>query len=302
MVPDVATALPRPALADHVGRMWGVRSVGPAERRSEAPVPGTALILALEHDWWIAADDTTPPGRMRSFAGGVSLGPAVSRHEGRMHVLQVDLSPLGTAAVLGVPGAALAGAVVSFGDLVGERAADELVERLAEARGWPARFALLEAWIARRVADAPLPRPDVAWAVGRLDATGGRLPIETLQRELGCSRRHLSTRFREAVGVGPKAYARLVRFDRARRLLAVSDDGLAAVAAASGYSDQAHLTREVRAFAGVTPSVLRAEAVVPGTADAPLVATDAPPTSTVPSPATTDAPVTSVQGAGARAA
>jgi AraC-like DNA-binding protein len=263
VAPDVATALPRPALAGHVGRFWGVRSAGPPEQRSEPSVPGTALILALEHDWWIAADDTTPLRRMGSFAGGVSLGPAVSRHEGRTNTMQVDLSPLGTAAVLGVPGAALAGDVVAFEDLVGDRVARELLERLAEADGWPARFALLEAWIARRVGDAAPPRPDVAWAVRRLDATGGRLPIEELRRELRCSRRHLSSRFREAVGVGPKAYARLVRFDRAQHLLRDGTTELIAVAAACGYSDQAHLTREVRALAGVTPTVLRSDAVVP---------------------------------------
>ncbi|MDO9407318.1 AraC family transcriptional regulator [Patulibacter sp.] len=260
MAPEFATALPRPALTDHVGRLWGVRSVGPPEERSEAAIPGTALILALEHDWWVAPADGAPLRRTGSFAGGVSLGPAVSRHEGRTHTMQVDLSPLGTAAVLGVPGAALAGAIVDLPDLIGEAAARELLERLADADGWPDRFALLEAWIARRVADAPAPRADVAWAVRRLEETGGRLPIEELRRELRCSRRHLSSRFREAVGVGPKAYARLVRFDRARQLLGVRTNDLASVAAACGYSDQAHLTREVRAFAGVTPAALRAGA------------------------------------------
>jgi AraC-like DNA-binding protein len=260
---DVATALPRPELAGLVGRLWGVRSIGPPERRMEPAVPGTALILALEHDWWIG---TAPDARMHrwgSFAGGVSLAPAVSRHAGRVHVLQVDLSPLGTLAVLGVPSGAIAGDIVAFEDLVGTREAALLVERLACTGGWPRRFALMQDWIARRIGSAPTTRPDVARAVGRLDATGGRLPIEDLRRELDCSRRHLSTRFREVVGVGPKAYARLVRFDRAQHALRERSDDLATIAAAHGYSDQAHLTREVREFSGVTPTVFRAGATTP---------------------------------------
>lgn len=265
MVADVATRLPRPELAGHVGRLWGVRSVGAAELRSEAPVPGTALIVALEHDWWIGGRAGDPLTRRTSFAGGVSLGPAVSRHAGRTHLLQVDLTPLGTAAVLGVPGAALAGDVVDLGDLLGDRAAALLVERLAHADGWPARFGLLQDWIARRIRDAAAPRPDVAYAVGRIERSGGRVEIAALQRELGCSRRHLAARVREAVGVGPKAYARLVRFDRAHRLLRDPTVGLGAVAAACGYADQAHMTREVRASAGATPSAVRAQAVVPVT-------------------------------------
>lgn len=259
--PDVATTPPRPELAGHVGRLWGVRSSGVPEQRAEPCVPGTALILALEHDWWIGTGDG-PVRRTTSFAGGVSLTPAVSRHEGRTHALQVDLSPLGTLAVLGVPGAALAGEVVDLEDLVGGREAGLLVERLSGTDGWPARFALLQDWIAARVRHAPAPRADVAWAVRRIHATGGRVPIAELQRELGCSRRHLSSRVREAVGVGPKAYARLVRFDRAQHLLRSTGLDLGGVAAACGYSDQAHLTREVRTLAGTTPGAFRAEAAV----------------------------------------
>jgi AraC-like DNA-binding protein len=222
------------------------------------------LILVLEHEWAIGSHPDAPLERLgTSFAGGISLAPAVSRHEGRVHVLQVDLTPLGTAGVLGVPGAALTGDVVGLGDLIGEREGALLAERLACASTWDARFALLQDWILRRVRDAPVPRPDVAWTAARIEATGGRVPIERLQRELGCSRRHLSSRFREAVGVGPKAYARLVRFGRAQQLLQRSTLDLAAVATACGYSDQAHLTREVRALSGATPAVLRAEAAVP---------------------------------------
>lgn len=257
---DVAITSPHPALAEHVLGLSGVRSVGPAHRRRERPVPGTALILALEEGWRIGAAGDAPLQRVGSFAGGLALGPAVSEHDGRVHSMQVDLSPLGTAAVLGVPGAALAGQIVALEDLVGDGAVAELCERLAELDGWPARFTVLQAWVARRVAQAPPPPPDVAWAVHRLDETGGRAPIAALQRELRCSRRHLASRFREYVGCGPKAYARLVRFDRAHSALRHGRCDLARVAADCGYSDQAHLTREVRAFAGATPATVRADA------------------------------------------
>ena len=68
---------------------------------------------------------------------------------------------------------------------------------------------------------------------------------------------------RAEFGVTPKEYQRLVRFEAARgRLVAEHRGGaaLAAVAAASGFADQAHLTREWRAMAGCTPTEwLRAE-------------------------------------------
>jgi AraC-like DNA-binding protein len=66
--------------------------------------------------------------------------------------------------------------------------------------------------------------------------------------------------FHEAVGVSPKAFATLVRFQRALDV-ARNDSGAtwANIATASGYYDQAHLIAEFRAIAGVTPRALLGE-------------------------------------------
>lgn len=80
-----------------------------------------------------------------------------------------------------------------------------------------------------------------------------------LAAETGWSDRHLRTRFREQIGLAPKAAARVIRFDRARRILqqralAGQPLDLAGLAAGCGLSDQAHLDREFRALAGTAPS------------------------------------------------
>ena len=76
---------------------------------------------------------------------------------------------------------------------------------------------------------------------------------------MGWSGRNLSKRFGLDIGLSPKAAARVVRFDRTRRLLqrhagAGTPFTLAAMAATGGYYDQAHLAREFRALAGCPPS------------------------------------------------
>jgi len=80
------------------------------------------------------------------------------------------------------------------------------------------------------------------------------VPVGRLARELGCSRRHLIGRFREQIGPAPKTAARLVRFQRAVRLLE-RDDGrrFAEIAQRCGFYDQAHMNREFRDLAGAPP-------------------------------------------------
>ena len=79
---------------------------------------------------------------------------------------------------------------------------------------------------------------------------------------MGWSHRRLIARYRDAVGLPPKLVARIVRFERLTAQL-TTDPAIdwAAAATACGYFDQAHLAREVRELAGITPTELRAETV-----------------------------------------
>ena len=254
-----ASLRPGPELAGYVTRLHGARLAGGApQRQLELPVAGTALIVALEHGWRIGVDERAPLRDHTSFAGGLTLGPAVSEHRGAYDLVEAYLTPAGTTAVLGVPAAHLAGDVVALDALLGPEAAF-LAERLAELRGWRARLTAFASWLDRRIRERPTPlSPDAAWALRRLDATGGRVSIGTLQAELRCSGRHLASRFAREVGTTPKAYAQLVRFGLAAERLRAGE-APAVVAATCGYADQAHLTRHVRRFGATTPARLRSD-------------------------------------------
>ena len=73
-----------------------------------------------------------------------------------------------------------------------------------------------------------------------------------IEEPFAVSERRLRRRFVQAVGYGPATYLRVARFQRAVAL-APRVAGLAALAAAAGYSDQAHLSRDCRALTGLTP-------------------------------------------------
>jgi AraC-like DNA-binding protein len=71
--------------------------------------------------------------------------------------------------------------------------------------------------------------------------------------EVGWSRRHLGARFREAVGLPPKALGRLIRVEHAAQRVRAGDP-LADIAYEVGYADQSHFTRDFRELVGCTPT------------------------------------------------
>jgi AraC-like DNA-binding protein len=130
-----------------------------------------------------------------------------------------------------------------------------LTEQMATAPSWPERFELVEAFLDARLAEARSPSPGVEWAWRRLRETSGSIPVGSLARDLGWSRKLLRSRFREEVGLTPKMAARIIRFAGVvEKVRAAESPNWADLAAGHGYFDQAHLTRDVRAFAGMTPT------------------------------------------------
>ncbi|MFF1609493.1 helix-turn-helix domain-containing protein [Amycolatopsis sp. NPDC058278] len=101
------------------------------------------------------------------------------------------------------------------------------------------------------------PPPAATSAAGFAGAGVGRAAVVVARVEdpvlsAAVSERRLRRRFVQAVGYGPATYLRVSRFQRAVAL-APHVPGLAALAAAAGYADQAHLGRECRALTGLTP-------------------------------------------------
>lgn len=251
---ELATAAPAPALRGRLGEYCGYREItGSALVRREVPHPAITLIINLGEP--LLVDDRP----FTSFVAGLHERPVRTEHPGRQYGIQLDLPPLTAYTLLGRPLGELGNTTVGLDDLLGPSARG-LVEALGAAPDWTARFALLDRALTARLDRGPRAAPEVGWAWRELSRTGGRTGVAALTAATGWSHRHLATRFRQQVGLSPKAFGRVLRFQRAVRLLtAPARPTLAEIAAACGYFDQAHLNRDFRDLAGTTPTTLRGE-------------------------------------------
>ena len=240
---------PAPQLAGHVSSYYDFRerTDGPLRRR-EGPGADVVVILTFEDGWLIDGE------RRTSFVGGLRHDQVTTEHLGRSHGMQVNLAPPSAYSLLGVPMDMLAERTVALDDLLDE----SFVERAAEAHDWAARFELVDAALTTRLAAARQPSPGVVWAWRRLVATHGRVPIAALAEDLDWSRKRIVARFREEVGLPPKAVARLLRFERARGLAGRLP--WAEIALECGYYDQSHLINDFRAVTGRTPETFLQDA------------------------------------------
>ena len=258
-----ATGRPHRALRPYVAEYVGYRHLGAPAVHHGVPSPSATVILAFDEPIDTAwKHDPASRTTYWRLASGLHTRPALIHTGGFQHGIQLQLTPLGVRALLGAPVGALATVMVSHDDVpLGIDAA--VHARLAAARSWPDRFAILDAALIRslrsygeaRAAAIPSAARD-GWAL--LAAGGGRASIGELARATGWSARHLHTRFTAEFGVSPKQAAQLMRFERVRGLVA-RGMGLAEAAVAGGYADQAHLTREWTRFAGQPPRRTLAE-------------------------------------------
>jgi AraC-like DNA-binding protein len=224
------------------------------ERRPPAPHPFVEC-------WWEQGAGDRPDGHLQrvlpdacadvivSSGGAVFVvGPAMevqlARLGGgeRLWGLRLRTAAIGVA--LGLPARELRDLQVPLGDLFPSLAAARLADQVRRAQP-------------PSVLDTAAYDRRVEHAVGGLRRSGAQ--VADLADELGMSARHLRRLVVDHTGLEPRMLRRVARFQGFLELSGGGERSLAGLASRAGYADQAHLSREVRALSGLTPSALLAE-------------------------------------------
>ena len=211
---------------------------------------GTPELLVYFGDPFV---EQTPRGAEPHAAavfGGQRSRAIVVRATGRTGVVAIRFHPWGAAAVTDVPVDALLDRFVPLDELYGARDTCELLEQVHGAASPHQRAGAVLEFLARRRVRHAL---DAAAVRAAIEIKRADPSIGNLGRQVGVGPRQLRRRFRETVGIGPKAFSRLLRLQEAiwhRRNGAEWSD----VAFSCGYHDQAHLIHAWRDVTATSPA------------------------------------------------
>ena len=164
----------------------------------------------------------------------------------------MEFRPGGTWPLFGVAGDELSNQHIGLTDLWSE--AGSLRDRILCAPSPQSRLQILADSLTAQLASCGQQHPAVALALRHLHHAPQLATVEELSREAGISTRRLARLFSIEVGLTPKLYARVLRFNRVvESVYNSSSIDWTELAVRCGYFDQAHFIRDFKAFSGLTP-------------------------------------------------
>jgi AraC-like DNA-binding protein len=253
---SVSVWQPDPRLGGMVASMWFGEGKVAYQRDRILPSGQSQLLINLGPPQYRI--EPGPPEVRVPFVdvwySGLHQGPIDTEAPHGNALLGVAFTARGTFPWLGEHMESLSDRIIALADALGDGAL-RLRERLLNTPSLQARFQAVERWLLARLKPRTIVHPAVRWAVDRIAATGGRMPIEDLATQTGFTRKYLGNLFQQQVGLSPKSLARVHRFRGALALLNRADGQVpwTELADACGYYDQSHLINEFRRFTGLSP-------------------------------------------------
>jgi AraC-like DNA-binding protein len=174
---------------------------------------------------------------------------------GRVESFSVFLQPAALSLLFGLPAITVTNADQDVCEVLG-RSFGALRERLGNCGSFFERVQVAEEFFIDLSSKAP--RFDIdEWVAHEIRRQHGVCQIDSVARSAGLSSRTLHRRFKQSVGLSPKIYARIVRFESALQKKATSPKlTWTDIAYQYGYHDQMHMVHDFHSLSTDTPSGL----------------------------------------------
>lgn len=222
------------------------------------PNGSMSLIVNLRDDV-LHIYDRDQPERCNRLSGSIVVGAraefSVIDTADQSEIMGVEFKPGGARPFLDPTADELEGSDVNLDDVWSGSAAGELRERLLEAATAEEKLSVIEGALLERLPRDRTTHPAVLYALAEFTRGPVSRPVGEVIGEIGLSPRRFAQVFHEHVGLTPKRYSRVQRFQHVLRRVHSGDFvDWADVAMDAGYFDQSHFIHDFRAFSGLNPS------------------------------------------------
>lgn len=255
---------PQPALSPFIKSLWYCRHPNAAHGRQVILPSGHMQVVISLTDAPLndCSAGLTAPTQPQAFAvlTGMFSRYQVIDSADLAHLIGIVFRPGGTTPFFSTCSHLFTNLETSLEDIWSTNARS-LRDQLCEAPTPQARFDALEAHLLLRLRRNKLstPHPLIGYALQTLDAAPGTTTVAELTRSIGLSPRRFSELFSRHVGVSPKLYARIQRFQQAVQMLHRGTEvPWSELALTCGYYDQSHFANDFRAFSGISPTTYSA--------------------------------------------
>ncbi|HSF18051.1 MAG TPA: helix-turn-helix domain-containing protein [Vicinamibacteria bacterium] len=240
---------PHPSLARHIECYWFLRSSEPSRQRSESILPDGCMELVFNLSAPIRrliGDGTSELQPPRMLVGQMDRCIAI-QPTGCVDIVGVRFRPAGAYPFFRVPMSELANRFLPAESVL--RIEDGLADSQSPESRSHALDRVLQAAVAGNEGDRDLDSV-TAWIL----RAEGRMSVSEVARIMGVGSRQLERRFRERVGLAPKTFTRIVRFQSIFRRAPSDVRRWAELAFDCGYYDQAHFIKDFKRFTGESPA------------------------------------------------
>ncbi len=249
---------PNPPLSKFVDNLWLSKSHDVAHNTERILPTGTLeLVINLRQNELRFYDPERPEtcsrfsGAIVSGAHGRGFAPDTAEEA---FVIGVHFKPGGAFPFLGLPAGDLADTHVDLETLWGPLAG-RLRERLCEARTPAERFQLLQEALLSRLCHGVEQHYAVSAALEMFSKNQAGPTVREAAKYLGLSQRRFIQVFKAEVGITPKLFSRIQRFQQTRTFIQQNPSpNWASLALDLGYFDQSHFIREFLEFSGLSPT------------------------------------------------
>ncbi len=250
---------PNPLLSSLIGCLWYWEGA-PATHQRERLLPnGECAVIVNLRDDAMRIYDARDTSRFNTFGHAVLSGAHsdcfVIDTNQQERVIGIQFRPGGAFPFFRMPACEAEGASIALDDLWSAQIVENLREQLLAAPDVPAMFAVLERCLLAQLARPPELHPAVAFAVGQFCECTAGASVASVTGCVGLSPRRFIELFHRQVGLTPKTFSRVRRFQHALRSFhGRRQIDWAQVALENGYYDQAHFIHDFQGFSGFTPS------------------------------------------------